>query len=56
LEPVESLGTGGAGFLEARENRDGLEGEAGLRDVVDRLNERPENQTGAAPRPVAARS
>ena len=36
-------------------NRDGLEGEAELRDVVDRLIERLKSQDGAAPQPIAAR-
>ena len=36
-------------------NRDGLEGEAEPRNVVDRLIERLENQAGAAPWPVADR-
>ena len=54
LELVESLGPGGAAFLEALKDRDGLEEEAELRNVVDRLIERLENQAGAAPQPVAA--
>ena len=41
--------------VEALKDRDDLEGGAELRDVVDRLIERLENQAGAAPPPVAAR-
>jgi hypothetical protein len=36
-------------------NRDGLEREAELRRILTRLIECLENQTGAAPLPVAAR-
>jgi hypothetical protein len=50
------LGPGGAGFLEALKNRDGLAREAELRRVLTRLIERLENQTGAALQPVAARN
>ena len=56
---------GGKGFVvgllgrkkqvEALTNRDSLEGEAQLRDVVDRLIERLENQAGTAPQSVAVR-
>ena len=52
LELVESMGPGGVGFLEALENRDGLEGEAELRDVVDRLTERLETRPGLRRRPA----
>jgi hypothetical protein len=53
LELVESLGTSGAAFLEGLKQRDGLEGEADLRDALTRLIERLENQAGPEPQPVA---
>jgi HEAT repeat protein len=54
LELVESLGTDGAGFLEALKDRDGLEAEAELRDFVARLIDRLGNQAGVELQPVAA--
>jgi HEAT repeat protein len=56
LELVESLGTGGTAFLEGLKQRDGLEGEADLRDALARLIERLENQAEVEVQPVAARS
>jgi HEAT repeat protein len=44
LELIESLGPGGAAFLEDLEQRDGLEGEPELRDALARVIERLGNQ------------
>ena len=52
LELVESLGRGAA-FLEVLKKRAGLEAEADLRAILDRLGKRLENQAGAEPAPVA---
>ena len=52
LELVESLGTGGAAFLEALRQRDGLEEEPDLRDALARLIERLGSQAGAEEQPI----
>jgi HEAT repeat protein len=53
LKLVESLGPGGSGFLDALKDREGMEGEAELRDVVTCLIERLENQAGLELQAVA---
>ncbi len=53
LEVVESLGAGGAAFLASLKKREGLEGEAELRDVLARLIEHLGNQAGSDSRSVA---
>jgi HEAT repeat protein len=53
LELVESLGSGAAAFLEVLKKRSGLEEDADLRAILDRLGKRLENQDGAGPAPVA---
>jgi HEAT repeat protein len=51
LSLVESLGAGGAAFLEVLRNRAGLEEEEELRDVLARLIELLEAQPGSGPQP-----
>jgi hypothetical protein len=53
LELVESLGPGGAAFLEGLRQSDVLEEEADLRDALARLVERLGSVAGAEPPPVA---
>ena len=52
---VESLGTGGAAFLEGLKQRAGREGEAELRYAMARLIERLESRAEVEMQPVAAR-
>lgn len=54
LSLVESLGAGGASFLEVLRGRGGVEEEEELRDVLARLIERFENQPGSKPQPGSA--
>lgn len=53
LELVDSLGTGGTGFLDALKTRDGLESDGAIRGVVTRLIERLSSEAGAEPQAAA---
>jgi len=54
LELVESLGTGGATFLEGLKERDRLEEDSEVRATLNRLLERLESQAGATSLPAAS--